>query len=946
MATQTVTKRRSTPEERAAQEARYRDQWRWDKVAWASHCIDCYPGNCPMRVYLKDGKVWREEQAAVFDTVEAGVPDMNPMGCQKGAGWSHMHYSEERVLYPLKRVGKRGGGKWKRISWDKALTEVADAVIDAIQEQGPESIIHFSGCNLPTGGIAGRGRFASMLGASTMDLNAEMNDFAPGNYITYGIFDPVSSIDDWFHSELAFIWFSNPAYTRIPHQHYFTEARYNGGETVTVAPDFSPSAVHADYYVPVKPGTDAAFALGMCQVIVSEKLYNEAFIKDQTDLPLLVRLDTRTYLRASDVADGGRDDQFYWFDSKSKSVVEAPRGTLALGKVDPALEGTFSAALKNGKSVKVTPVFELVKTRLKDYTPEKAHAMCGVAPGVIRKLARKVATKRTMIIGSLGNASKYYHGDLIERSEILLLALTGNWGRKGTGVRAWLAALFDGYFVTAAKGAPGTEATKRVTDMIQTMVNAMKGMDPTMTDQMAMIEMAKRAPALGSPPMVPPIFIWYYHSGFDKIWKRAEWHDPSMKRPFQEYWDEALAKGWWEGVVFPKPDQEPRVFIEMGGNVLRRTRGGQNMLLNNLWDKFKMVAVIELKMSTTAMWADIILPAAQQYEKIGFGIPSTHTMNLTFTDRALEPAGEARSEWVIFRDLLAKIEERAKRRGITEYKDARGATRRLDTLYNTFTANGAFHDDEKLMDEMIRDSAFTGSLPEGSSLETMREKGFLRFTSLGINPRGQAQASPIEPNSTFAPLRFHVEDKLPYATLTRRAQFYIDHPWFMEADEQLPCHKDPPASGGNYPLMVGSGHNRWSIHSNNIVNSLMLETHRGVPHVSINPRDAADRGIRDGEMVRIFNDMGEMQIMARVAAIARPGQIIIYNGWEPYQFPNWSDTSNLEPGMFKWLHLAGGYGHLKYWPTEWQPCPVMRATRVEVEPAPALSRNGNGAKPR
>ncbi|HET9476361.1 MAG TPA: molybdopterin dinucleotide binding domain-containing protein, partial [Dehalococcoidia bacterium] len=143
-----------------------------------------------------------------------------------------------------------------------------------------------------------------------------------------------------------------------------------------------------------------------------------------------------------------------------------------------------------------------------------------------------------------------------------------------------------------------------------------------------------------------------------------------------------------------------------------------------------------------------------------------------------------------------------------------------------------------------------------------------------------------------------------------------------------------------------SGHNRWSIHSNNIVNKLMLQTHRGVPHVSINPRDAADRGIEDGQMVRVFNDMGETRIAAKIAPIARPGQVIIYNGWEPYQFPNWSDESNIEPGMFKWLHLAGGYGHLKYWPTEWQPCPVMRATRVEIELAPAFSANGNGAKPR
>ena len=69
----------------AASEARYRDQWRWDKTARGTHCVDCYPGNCPMRVYIRDGKVVREEQAGDIAVVEPGVPDANPMGCQKGA---------------------------------------------------------------------------------------------------------------------------------------------------------------------------------------------------------------------------------------------------------------------------------------------------------------------------------------------------------------------------------------------------------------------------------------------------------------------------------------------------------------------------------------------------------------------------------------------------------------------------------------------------------------------------------------------------------------------------------------------------------------------------------------------------------------------------------------------------------------------------------------------
>ena len=71
---------------------------------------------------------------------------------------------------------------------------------------------------------------------------------------------------------------------------------------------------------------------------------------------------------------------------------------------------------------------------------------------------------------------------------------------------------------------------------------------------------------------------------------------------------------------------------------------------------------------------------------------------------------------------------------------------------------------------------------------------------------------------------------------------------------------------------------------------------------------------------------------ARVTPAVQPGQLIMYNGWEPYQFKEWQDLSNIEPGMVKWLHFAGGYGHLRYRPLHWQPVPIDRAVRVDVEP--------------
>ena len=86
-------------------EGRYRERWAWDDVKWASHCIDCYPGNCPMRVYMADGKVIREESAGKFPVVMDGVPDMNPMGCQKGVGWTRLLNGEERVTLSVASCG-------------------------------------------------------------------------------------------------------------------------------------------------------------------------------------------------------------------------------------------------------------------------------------------------------------------------------------------------------------------------------------------------------------------------------------------------------------------------------------------------------------------------------------------------------------------------------------------------------------------------------------------------------------------------------------------------------------------------------------------------------------------------------------------------------------------------------------------------------------------------
>ena len=69
--------------------------------------------------------VWREEQNTIYDQTNASLPDFNPRGCQKGMCYSDLMYEPSRVKYPMRRIGERGSGRWQRISWDEALTEIS-----------------------------------------------------------------------------------------------------------------------------------------------------------------------------------------------------------------------------------------------------------------------------------------------------------------------------------------------------------------------------------------------------------------------------------------------------------------------------------------------------------------------------------------------------------------------------------------------------------------------------------------------------------------------------------------------------------------------------------------------------------------------------------------------------------------------------------------------------
>lgn len=124
----------------------------------------------------------------------------------------------------------------------------------------------------------------------------------------------------------------------------------------------------------------------------------------------------------------------------------------------------------------------------------------------------------------------------------------------------------------------------------------------------------------------------------------------------------------------------------------------------------------------------------------------------------------------------------------------------------------------------------------------------------------------------------------------------------------------------------------------NMTNDVILNTHRGEPFAFLNDQDARDLGIENGNRIRVKSDAGEMLITAKLSPACRHGQLIVYNGFEPYMHEDWYGQADLEPGHVKHLGFAAGYGHLCYRPLAWQPIPADRAVRVDVEAADASTR--------
>lgn len=916
----------------------YRQRWQWDRIVKGSHgWLNCRSA-CEWDIYVKDGVVVREEQTATYEASEPGVPDFNPRGCQKGACYTEVMYGPSRLYSPMKRVGERGEGKWQKISWDQAIDEIGTKIVEISEKYGSASIVHDMGPHFDYGPTtAARCRFFGMLGASLPDDWAEIGDLNLGATLTFGFPHVGGSSDEWFLSDYLVVWMMNPAVTQMPDAHFLFEAKYQGATLTVIDPQYSATTTHADHWLPIEAGTDAALALYVSRYIWENGHMDVAYVKEQTDLPMLVRLDSGRFLTERDVIAEGRPNALYYWDENAKKAViahgsegDTHRTRLVLEDgADPAIEGVFEVMGADGKPVHVTTVGSLLKEQLEQYTLERTIELTKLSKAHILQFAKGFATaKRPMILSSWGS-NRYFHSDLMNRSKILCLALRGAIGKRGAGYHStgWVG--LDGFGIVGTLEEPGVSSVVKLLYKLMGFDGLFNMSIDLITKRKTMQEFHREisfaALAKGDSCTTNSASLNYNNQGIKDDLNREQ-ANLGYPQSLDRYVQEAQKKGWMpvhnEGNV--------KAWFTGGNNVLRRTNMPQRML-EKMWPGMELVVDINPKLTFTGMHADYLLPAAGYYEKPGFKYTVAYIPYLHFCDTAVPPLGEAKNEWDICCLLADKVQEVARARNLAPVNACGGRERDLKMAGEMFSYHRLFGpgDAEKIAQLILDES----SSAEGFTIEEMKKVGAKKFTSTG-HTEGQSQLynSDWKGKGVLQPLQHFVKDKYRWPTLTGRQQFYIDHPWFVAAGEALPTYKPSPRAGGDYPLQMVSCHARWSVHSIWRDTPMLLRLQRGEPLMYLNPQEAEKRGLVDGGWGELYNDHGKMRMRVKITPMVRPGVAYYFHAWEPYQFPNHESYKWLTPGLMKPLHFAGDYSQINWQFAVWEPGTAVQDTRIDIRP--------------
>jgi anaerobic selenocysteine-containing dehydrogenase len=520
--------------------------------------------------------------------------------CIKGKVAPEITSHPDRLRHPLKRTRAKGASDpgWVQISWEEALTTVAERLRALARDHGPESVV-FSSVSPSTSSIVDCIDWIQRLQRAfgSPNLVASMELCGWGRYLaslyTYGASVPGQYMPDLDGAGCILFWGYNPSVSRLAHATATREAIRRGAKLIVVDPRRAGLASKADSWLRVRPGTDAALALAIIQVMIERGWYDEPFVRRWTNGPLLVRTDTGRLLRASELTpDGSASHHVAWDALAERPVVLDPaaRGTDVEHHDHLTLAGTIEVSTVTG-GVPCRPAFDLVVGQCRATAPAAAEEITGVPAAEIERTAEMLWENRPVAFYTWSGLEQHSGTTQIIRAINVLYALTGCLDAPGGNV------LFT----------------------------------PVPTNPIAGVELldaVQRAKAIGldARPLGPARF------GF------------------------VTGEDFYTAALEGRP-YRPRGLVSFGSNLLMAH--GDSARGRDALQTLDFHVHLDLFMTPTAEQADIVLPVTGAFEaeglKVGFEV-SQAAQSLVQLRAPLVPAvGEARSDIAVIFDLATRL---------------------------------------------------------------------------------------------------------------------------------------------------------------------------------------------------------------------------------------------------------------------------------------------------
>lgn len=762
-----------------------------------SACVPNCWMNCRLYAHVRDGKLVQTSAAPFPD------PSYNRI-CLRGLSHPQRVNSKDRILHPMKRVGKRGENKFEQISWDEAIHILADNLNKIKEKYGSKAVafLPWSGSYASiNGGMPGAiKRFANIFEGTVIVDGVDFGMPSGMSQVVANMAGGMASLflgpepKDLSYAKTIIFWGTNITDSQVHNWHFVLDAVENGAKLICIDPRYSETAAKSHEWVRIRPGSDSILALSMIHVIIEENLIDRDYCIKHTVAPFLVRQDNGLFLRQNDI-DGSDNAGYLTMDADSNKLTALETVT------NPALLGTFDVTLHDGSKLQVKTALQMLKEEADKYKPAEAERLTLVPADKILEIARIYATNTPSTIYTGFGVDRWDNADQVGRGIATLGVITGQIAKKGASPLGAMGQSAIQFTISDAVMGPWTSPTGTMAELL----NFVLLQQAILTGKVDMWEPKDPANPLAG---------------------------PTGKEPVSKDWP---IKG----------------LILTTGNMVSN-HAEQKVTIEQMFseEKLDFICCIDMFMTDTARQADLFLPCTSWFENDDI-VGGLHPYVMRM-EKAIEPMGESKGDWDIFKLLAQKM-------GWGEYfkgdsKDQIDGI--LDVLGNLF----GDHKDR--------------------ILNEFKEKGIARLS---------------DPNA------------LPFAdgvfyTRTGRAEFYSEgvatvFPKSMPA-LQLPVneghnplpHFVPPAEAWidnplikKYPLALSTLHTKWRVHTT-FYDVPALREMDPEPVVYLNQKESSKRGLKDGDYVTVFNDRGHCVVRLVVDDSINDGGAAIPKGWQRHQF--------------------------------------------------------------